>query len=44
MRHWEALSDEEHCLYRALAWQTLSLTSLNEEKREQIKSIVTAKD
>ena len=43
MRHWQALSDEEHCLYRALAWQTLSLTSLREEKREQITNIVTAK-
>ena len=44
MWHWQALSDKEHSLYRTLAWQTLSLTSLNEEKREQIKSIVTAKD
>ena len=43
MRHWQALSDEEHSLYRALAWQTLSLTSLSEEKREQITNIVTAK-
>ena len=43
MRHWQALSDEEHCLYGALALHTLSLTSLNEEKREQITNIVTAK-
>ena len=43
MRHWQALSDEEHSLYRTLALHTLSLTSLSEEKREQIKNIVTAK-
>ena len=43
MRHWQVLSDEEHCLYGALALHTLSLTSLNEEKRDQIKNIVIAK-
>lgn len=42
--HWQALNSSEQAVYKALAEQTLNLTTLSSDKHQQILQIISATD